>query len=77
MINVGPTHNTCINFLAMKKVDLLPELVYASRLLLVANVGVLLNDSLVDLLLKVIQVHHHAVLTQGLAKLRNKPRTCG
>lgn len=59
--------------LVMKKVDLLPELVNASRLLLVADVGVLFNNSLVDLLLKVIQIHHHAVLTQGLAELRNKP----
>ena len=61
----------------MEKVDLFPELVDAPRLLLVANVGVLLNDSLVDLLLKIVQVHHHAVLAQGLAKLRNEPRTCG
>ena len=62
-------------WLVMEKVDLPPELVYAPRLLLVANVGVLLNDSLVDLLLKVIQIHHRAVLAQGLAKLRYKPRT--
>jgi DNA polymerase III psi subunit len=57
----------------MKKVDLLPELVYAPRLLLVANEGVFFNNSLVDLLLKIIQVHHRAVLAKSLAKLRNKP----
>ena len=54
-------------WLVMEEVDLLPELVYAPRLLLVANVCVLLNDSLVDLLLKIVQIHHRAVLTQGLA----------
>ena len=68
--------HACI-WLVMKKVDLLPELVDASRLLLVANVGVLLNNSLVDLLLKIVQIHHHAVLTQGLAELRNKPCAYG
>lgn len=57
----------------VKKVDLLPELVDTTRLLFVANVGVLLNDSLVDLLLEVIQVHHHAVLAENLAELRNEP----
>ena len=49
-------------WLVMEEVDLLPELVDAPRLLLVANVCVLLNDSLVDLLLKIVQIHHRAVL---------------
>ena len=57
----------------MEKEDLLPELVNTSWLLLIANEGILLNNPLVDLLLKIVQIHHHAVLAQGLTELRNKP----
>ena len=60
--------------LLMKKEDLFPELVDTTWLLLIADIGILFNHPLVDLLLNFIQVHNHAVRAQGSTEFRNKPR---
>ena len=58
----------------MEKIDLPSQLVNSARLLLVVTKLVLYDNVLVDFFLYLIQVHDHAVLTQGLTKLRDEPR---